>query len=202
MIIYTSGTTGKPKGALHSHAGFPIKAAHDLAYCFDLHDDDRLFWFTDLGWMMGPWLISGGLMLGASIVIFEGTPDFPNPDRVWEIIERHKVTVFGVAPTAIRALMSKGDRLGALHDLSSLRVLGSTGETWNPDPGAGTSRESAVAAVRSSIIRAERRPAAASSAAIDDQADSNPARFPALFRAWRPTSLMSRASRFAAQSAS
>ena len=134
MIIYTSGTTGKPKGALHSHAGFPIKAAHDLAYCFDLHDDDRLFWFTDLGWMMGPWLISGGLMLGASIVIFEGTPDFPKPDRVWEIIERHKVTVFGVAPTAIRALMSKGTDWVRSHDLSSLRVLGSTGETWNPGP--------------------------------------------------------------------
>ncbi len=134
MIIYTSGTTGKPKGALHSHAGFPIKAAHDLAYCFDLHDDDRLFWFTDLGWMMGPWLISGGLMLGASIVIFEGTPDFPKPDRVWEIIERHKVTVFGVAPTAIRALMSKGFDWVRSHDLSSLRVLGSTGETWNPGP--------------------------------------------------------------------
>ena len=134
MIIYTSGTTGKPKGALHSHAGFPIKAAHDLAYCFDLHDDDRLFWFTDLGWMMGPWLISGGLMLGASIVIFEGTPDFPKPDRVWEIIERHRVSVFGVAPTAIRALMSKGTGWVRSHDLSSVRVLGSTGETWNPGP--------------------------------------------------------------------
>ena len=134
MIIYTSGTTGRPKGALHVHAGFPIKAAHDLAYCFDLHDDDRIFWFSDLGWMMGPWLISGGLMLGASIVLFEGTPDYPNPDRLWEIIERHKITVFGVAPTAIRALMSKGLEWVRKHDLSSLRVLGSTGETWNPGP--------------------------------------------------------------------
>ncbi len=134
MIIYTSGTTGRPKGALHCHAGFPIKAAHDLAYCFDLHADDTLFWLTDLGWMMGPWLISGGLMLGAAIVIFEGTPDYPNPDRLWEVIEQHGVTVFGVAPTAIRALMPKGAEWPRKHDLSSLRVLGSTGETWNPGP--------------------------------------------------------------------
>jgi acetyl-CoA synthetase len=134
MIIYTSGTTGKPKGALHCQAGFPIKAAHDLAYCFDLHDDDTIFWLTDLGWMMGPWLISGGLMLGATIVLFEGTPDFPNPDRLWEIVERHRVTVLGVAPTAIRALMPKGTDWPRKHDLSSLRVLGSTGETWNPGP--------------------------------------------------------------------
>ncbi|MCC6703814.1 MAG: AMP-binding protein, partial [Thermomicrobiales bacterium] len=134
MIIYTSGTTGKPKGALHCHAGFPIKAAHDLAFCFDLHADDTLFWMTDLGWMMGPWLIGGGLMLGAAIVLFEGTPDYPNPDRLWEIIERHKVTVFGVAPTAVRALMPKGTEWPRRHDLTSLRVLGSTGETWNPGP--------------------------------------------------------------------
>jgi acetyl-CoA synthetase len=134
MIIYTSGTTGRPKGALHCHAGFSIKAAHDLAFCFDLHDDDTLFWLTDLGWMMGPWLIGGGLMLGATIVLFEGTPDYPNPDRLWEIIERHRISIFGVAPTAIRALMPKGTEWPRKHDLSSLRVLGSTGETWNPVP--------------------------------------------------------------------
>jgi acetyl-CoA synthetase len=134
MIIYTSGTTGKPKGAVHVHAGFPIKSAHDLAYVFDLHPDDTLFWLTDLGWMMGPWEISGALMLGATFVIFEGTPDYPNPDRLWRIIEEHGVTVFGVAPTAIRALMAKGEQWVRDRDLSSLRVLGSTGETWNPSP--------------------------------------------------------------------
>ncbi|HYP59192.1 MAG TPA: AMP-binding protein, partial [Thermomicrobiales bacterium] len=134
MVIYTSGTTGRPKGAVHVHAGFPIKAAHDLAYCFDLHDDDVLFWYTDLGWMMGPWAIGGGLMLGATLMLFEGTPDYPNPDRIWEIVERHRVTILGIAPTAIRALIPKGDEWPARHDLSSLRVLGSTGETWNPEP--------------------------------------------------------------------
>ncbi|MEZ4665794.1 MAG: AMP-binding protein [Thermomicrobiales bacterium] len=134
MIIYTSGTTGKPKGAVHVHAGFPIKAAHDLAYMFDLHAGERIFWLTDLGWMMGPWLISGGLLLGATIVIFEGTPDYPNPDRLWEIVERHDVNVLGLAPTAIRALMAQGNDWVDQHDLSSLRILGSTGEPWNPVP--------------------------------------------------------------------
>ncbi len=134
MIIYTSGTTGKPKGAVHVHAGFPIKAAHDLAYMFDLHAGERIFWLTDLGWMMGPWLIGGGLLLGATIVIFEGTPDYPNPDRLWEIAERHDVNVLGLAPTAVRALMSQGNDWVEQHDLSSLRILGSTGEPWNPVP--------------------------------------------------------------------
>ncbi len=111
MIIYTSGTTGKPKGTVHVHAGFPIKAAHDLAYCFDLHADDTLFWLTDLGWMMGPWLISGGLLLGATIMLFEGTPDFPTPDRLWSLVEDHGVSVLGVAPTVVRSLKAHGDDL-------------------------------------------------------------------------------------------
>ena len=134
MLIYTSGTTGRPKGAVHIHAGFPIKATHDLAYCFDVQADDVVFWLSDLGWMMGPWLIAGGLTLGATIVLLEGTPDHPGPDRLWELIARHRVTVCGVAPTAIRALMPHGADLVERHDRSSLRALGSTGETWNPDP--------------------------------------------------------------------
>ncbi len=134
MIIYTSGTTGRPKGAVHVHAGFPIKATHDLAYCFDLQADDTLFWLTDLGWMMGPWAIGGGLMLGATLLLFEGTPDYPAPDRLWRLVEEHGVTVLGVAPTAIRSLMAKGPDWARRRDLSSLRILGSTGETWNPGP--------------------------------------------------------------------
>jgi acetyl-CoA synthetase len=134
MIIYTSGTTGKPKGAVHTHAGFPIKAAHDLAFCFDLQDDDVLFWITDLGWMMGPWAIEGGLMLGVTLLLYEGTPDYPQPDRLWDLVERHRASVLGVSPTAIRALMGQGDDWVQRHDLSSLRLFGSTGEPWNPGP--------------------------------------------------------------------
>lgn len=134
MLIYTSGTTGRPKGAVHVHAGFPVKAAHDLATCFDLQTDDTLFWLSDLGWMMGPWLICGGLIIGATILLFEGTPDYPHPDRLWQLVEDHGVTVLGVAPTAVRALMSQGPEWVRAHDRSSLRILGATGETWNPAP--------------------------------------------------------------------
>jgi len=134
MVIYTSGTTGRPKGAVHVHGGFPIKAAQDLAHCFDLGPRDTLFWFTDLGWMMGPWAISGSLILGARLVLFEGTPDHPGPDRLWSIVERHRVTHVGLSPTVIRALMAHGTDPVRAHDRSSLRVLGSTGEPWNPDP--------------------------------------------------------------------
>ncbi len=133
MIIYTSGTTGPPKGAVHVHGGFPIKGAQDLAHCFDLRAGDTLFWFTDLGWMMGPWAISGALLLGASLVIYEGTPDHPGPDRMWSIVERHRVTHLGLSPTVIRALMAHGVEPVRGHDLGSLRVLGSTGEPWNPE---------------------------------------------------------------------
>jgi acetyl-CoA synthetase len=134
MVIYTSGTTGRPKGAVHVHGGFPIKAAQDLAHTFDLTERDTLFWFTDLGWMMGPWAIAGSLLLGARLVLYEGAPDFPGPDRLWEIVARHRVTHLGLSPTVIRALMAHGEEPVRSHDRSSLRVLGSTGEPWNPEP--------------------------------------------------------------------
>jgi acetyl-CoA synthetase len=133
MIIYTSGTTGRPKGTVHVHAGFPIKAAHDLAHCFDLQSDDTLCWLSDLGWMMGPWTIAGGLMLNATLLLYEGTPDFPEPDRLWQLVADHQVTVLGVAPTVIRALKTHGDDWPQRRDLSSLRALGSTGESWDPE---------------------------------------------------------------------
>jgi len=134
MLIYTSGTTGRPKGALHVHCGFPVKGAQDMAHCFDVQPDDTLFWLTDMGWMMGPWAVSGTLMLGATLVIYEGTPDYPGPDRLWALAERHHVTVMGVAPTVIRSLMTHGDEPVKQHDLSALRILGATGEPWNSAP--------------------------------------------------------------------
>ncbi|HET7029001.1 MAG TPA: AMP-binding protein [Candidatus Limnocylindrales bacterium] len=133
MLIYTSGTTGRPKGAVHVHGGFPIKAAQDLAHTFDLRAGDALFWFTDLGWMMGPWAISGSLLLGARLVLYEGAPDFPGPDRLWALLERHRVTHLGLSPTVVRALIPHGVDPIRAHDLGTLRVLGSTGEPWDPD---------------------------------------------------------------------
>ena len=134
MLIYTSGTTGRPKGAVHVHGGFPVKAAQDLAHVFDLQSGDLLWWFTDIGWMMGPWLIAGGLINGATILLYDGAPDFPDAGRVWSIVERHRVTHLGISPTAIRGLMRSGDEPARRHDRSSLFVLGSTGEPWNPEP--------------------------------------------------------------------
>jgi acetyl-CoA synthetase len=134
MIIYTSGTTGRPKGTVHVHGGFPVKAMQDMAHCFDIGEHDRLLWFTDIGWMMGPWAICGALSIGATLVLFDGVPDHPGPDRLWSVVERHRVSVLGIAPTVIRALMRHGDEPVTAHDLSSLRVLGSTGEPWNTDP--------------------------------------------------------------------
>ena len=134
MLIYTSGTTGRPKGTVHVQGGFPIKATQDMAHCFDVGRDDRLLWVTDLGWMMGPWAICGTLTLGATLVIFEGTPDHPGPDRLWQVAARHGVTVLGVAPTVVRSLMRHGEEPVRSVDLSRLRILGSSGEPWNPDP--------------------------------------------------------------------
>jgi acetyl-CoA synthetase len=134
MVIYTSGTTGAPKGTVHVHGGFPIKAATDLAHTFDLRAGDTLFWFTDLGWMMGPWAIAGALLIGARLIVYEGAPDHPGPDRIWSIVARHRVTHLGVSPTLVRALIVHGEEPVRSHDLTSLRVLGSTGEPWNPDP--------------------------------------------------------------------
>ena len=134
MIIYTSGTTGRPKGALHSHCGFPIKAAQDMAHGLDLRDSDTLYWVTDMGWMMGPWEVFGAALLGATVLFYDGALDYPGPDRLWSLAERHSVTILGVSPTLIRSLMGHGDRPVESHDLSKLRILGSTGEPWNPAP--------------------------------------------------------------------
>jgi acetyl-CoA synthetase len=134
LIIYTSGTTGRPKGTVLTHGGFGIKNAHDWAYLFDVSEDSRMFWVTDLGWLMGPMLITGTLVLGATVVLFEGTPDYPKPDRLWALCERHRVTHLGISPTAVRGLMPYGADWVRAHDLSAIRIIGTTGEPWNPEP--------------------------------------------------------------------
>jgi acetyl-CoA synthetase len=132
MIIYTSGTTGRPKGAVHTHCGFPVKAAQDLRQAMDLKAGETLYWMTDMGWMMGPWLVFGSLLLGASMVFYDGAPDFPAVDRVWQLAAGHGVTHLGVSPTLIRALMVHGTEPVKSHDLSGLRAAGSTGSPWDP----------------------------------------------------------------------
>ena len=134
LIIYTSGTTGRPKGTVLTQGGFGMKNAHDWAYLFDMTPGSRMFWVTDLGWLMGPMLITGTLLIGGTVVLFEGTPDYPKPDRLWALCARHRVTHLGISPTAVRALMPYGADWIASHDLSSLRIIGSTGEPWNPEP--------------------------------------------------------------------
>ena len=133
MIIYTSGTTGKPKGALHTHCGFPIKAAQDMAFGTDVHQEDVIYWMTDMGWMMGPWLVFGSLILGATMFLYDGAPDFPTPNRLWELAEKHKINQMGVSPTLIRSLIPQGEEHFKKHNLSSLKCFASTGEPWNPD---------------------------------------------------------------------
>jgi acetyl-CoA synthetase len=134
MLIYTSGTTGRPKGAVHTHCGFPIKSAQDMAHAFDVQPGDTMFWVSDIGWMMGPWELFGMALIGGTSVLYDGALDFPGPDRLWAIVERHGVNILGVSPTLIRALMKHGEAPVRAHDLSSLRILGSTGEPWNPEP--------------------------------------------------------------------
>jgi acetyl-CoA synthetase len=134
MLIYTSGTSGTPKGAVHTHCGFPIKAAQDMVHAFDVNAGDTMYWVSDMGWMMGPWEVFGVLLLGGTILLYDGALDYPGPDRLWQLVERHHVNILGVSPTLIRSLMRHGDSPVRAHDVSSLRVLGSTGEPWNPEP--------------------------------------------------------------------
>lgn len=133
MLLYSSGTTGKPKGIVHTHAGVLIQCAKEIYFGFDHKPSDRFFWVSDIGWMMGPWTLIGNHAFGGTVFMYEGAPDYPEPDRYWRMVDRHKLTQFGLSPTAIRALRKEGEEWVEGHDLSSLRLLGSTGEPWDPE---------------------------------------------------------------------
>jgi len=133
MLLYSSGTTGKPKGIVHTHAGALMQAAKEVYFGMDLKPSDRFFWVSDIGWMMGPWTLMGTHAHGGTMVMYEGAPDHPEPDRFWQLIDDHGITQFGISPTAIRALRKRGDEWVEDYDLSTLRLLGSTGEPWDPE---------------------------------------------------------------------
>ena len=132
LLVYTSGTTGTPKGVVHVHGGLSVKLAVEGAFQFELGPDDRVMWLTDMGWIMGPWMVVAGLANGASVGCFDGAPDYPSAARTWQLVESMDLTVLGISPTLIRSLQSQNAEAAA--DLSTLRAFGSTGETWNLDP--------------------------------------------------------------------
>ncbi|MFC9836414.1 AMP-binding protein [Rhodococcus sp. NPDC127530] len=132
-LAYTSGTTGKPKGAVHTHAGFLVKTASEVAYSFDLKPGGAFCWITDMGWIMGPLSIVGTHANGGTLVLYEGSPDVPDTNRLWQLAERHRVTMLGVSPTLIRTLRGRETDVAARYDLSSVHTIGSTGEPWDPD---------------------------------------------------------------------
>src|SRR3989442_5146518 len=133
-ILYTSGSTGKPKGVLHTTGGYLLGVHLTCKYVFDLKEQDTYWCTADIGWVTGhSYTVYGALANGATTVLYEGAPNWPEPDRFWNIVDKCKVTIFYTAPTAIRAFMRWGDQWPEKHDLSSLRLLGTVGEPINPE---------------------------------------------------------------------
>jgi acetyl-CoA synthetase len=133
MLMYTSGTTGKAKGTVHTHCGLIGKILLDVGLCLDMKPADRLLWMSDMGWVAGPKIIISAALLGATVVLAEGTPDYPDPGRQFRLIEQHGVTLLGTIPTAIRQLMHGSRDVVSGHDLRSLRAIVTAGEPWNED---------------------------------------------------------------------
>ena len=109
LLVYTSGTTGKPKGVVHTHCGFPVKTVLDLGICMDFKPADRILWMSDMGWLVGPILVYGTTLMGGTMVLAEGTPDYPRSDRIWQIVSEHRVSYLGIAPTMARGFMADPD---------------------------------------------------------------------------------------------
>jgi acetyl-CoA synthetase len=134
FILYTSGSTGKPKGVLHTQAGYLLYTYLTYKWIFDVKEEDTYWCTADIGWVTGhSYIVYGPLAFGATSLMFEGVPNYPHPDRFWEIVEKYRVNIFYTAPTALRSIMREGDEWPAKHDLSSLRILGSVGEPINPE---------------------------------------------------------------------
>jgi len=133
MLVYTSGTTGMPKGTVHAQCGFMVKAAFDMLIMSELTERDRLLWMSDMGWVVGPMEILGTGMAGATLVLGEGAFNYPQPGRIWRLIEEHQVSWLGIAPTVARSYMREPPETHSQYDLSSLRTVLSTGEPWTPD---------------------------------------------------------------------
>ncbi len=131
LYLYTSGTTGNPKGTIHTHAGALAQIAKELGLVFDVQKSDKFFWLTDIGWMMGPWEIIGVTYWGGTIIMYDGAPDYPRADKLWQIVAQHKVSTLGISPTTVRVLRAESEDLISKQDFSSLKYLGSVGEAWD-----------------------------------------------------------------------
>ena len=133
LLVFTSGTTGKPKGVVHTHIGFTAKVLIDMWLMLDCRPEDRVLWMSDMGWVVGPMLVYGVPMIGATVVLVEGAPDYPDPMRMWRLLAEHRVSWLGVAPTTIRGFMGQGGDPSGAYDLSTIRIVASSGEAWTPD---------------------------------------------------------------------
>lgn len=133
LYLFTAGANGKPKGAVHTHAGALATIAKEHRYAFNVDENARFFWFADIGWMMGPWEMIGVTHFGGTLFLFEGAPDYPTPSRLWDTVQRHRITHLGLSPSGVRHLMKFGDAVVRPNRLGSLQFLGSTGEAWDPD---------------------------------------------------------------------